>query len=133
MDPACLGVADWVAATEARITRVNEALADLSAIAGRYDLPAYLSGLASLEGEMQVMLASQAQEPAPAAAAGANAQAITAFETYIDAARQIYDSMTVSVDVNSYSRAMARYDEARTLVGEVQRGIGQLKGTCAIT
>lgn len=61
-----------------------------------------------------------------------NARAITAYETFSDAARQIYDSMTTSVDINSYSRAMGRYEEATKVLGEVQRSIGQLKATCVI-
>jgi hypothetical protein len=76
------------------------------------------------------MLANQAQEFAPPAVADANLQAIAAYETLIDAARQIYASMTTSVDIQTYSQAMGRYDEATKLIGDVQRSIGQLKGRC---
>ena len=131
-DAACLGVEAWIAATEGRITRINEALSDLNAVAGRYDLPAYLAGLASLEGEIQVMVARQAQEVVPGIATEVNANAVNAYETYIDAARQIYESMTTSVDVGTYSRAMGRYEEATKLIGEVQRAMGELKGRCTI-
>ena len=76
------------------------------------------------------MIANQAQGPAPAAVTDVNAQAIVAYEAYVDAARQIYDSLTTSVDVQTYSRAMGRYDEATKLIGDVQRSIGELKGRC---
>jgi hypothetical protein len=131
-DAACLGVEAWIATTEGRITRINEALSDLNSVAGRYDLPAYLAGLASLQGELQVMAARQAQDAVPGIAAEVNANVVNAYETYIDAARQIYESMTTSVDVATYSRAMGRYDEATKLMGEVQRAVGELKGRCTI-
>ncbi|HKZ91383.1 MAG TPA: hypothetical protein VJZ50_04530 [Candidatus Limnocylindrales bacterium] len=131
LDPACVGVEPWIAATEGRISRISEALSDLNTVAGRYDLPAYLAGLASLEGEVQVMVSRQSQEVVPGVAGEVNGRAISAFETYVDAARQIYDSLTTSVDVNTYSRAMSRYQEATELIGEVQRGIGELRGRCA--
>lgn len=129
-DPACLDVVPWIEATEDRFTRISEALAELNAVAGRYDLPAYLAGLASFEGEVGAMISQQVQGPVPSAAVDVNQRAIETYETYRDAARQIYDSLTVAVDVNSYARAMGRYEEAVRLAGEVQRSIGELKGRC---
>jgi hypothetical protein len=129
-DPACAGVSEWIGRTEARLTRVGEALSELNTIAGRYDLNGYLSGLASLEGEMQVMVAHQSDETVPPAAGEVNGTAVTTFATFADAARQIYESLTISVDVGSYSRAMTRYDEATRLMADVQRTIGELKGRC---
>ena len=129
-DPACLEVAPWIELTEGRLTRVSEALSDLDATAARYDLPAYLAGLASLEGELRVMASQQAQGPVPAAAADLNQRALGTYEAYMDAARQLYESLTISVDVNNYSRALGQYEEATQLMGEVQRGLGELKGRC---
>jgi hypothetical protein len=131
-DPTCAGIADWVAGTEARLTRIGEALSDLNAIAGRYDLNGYLSGLASLEGELSVMAAQQAEGPVPAAVGEVNAVAIATYGTFADAARRIYESLTTSVDVGSYSRAMTRYDEATKLMADVQRTMGELKGRCGV-
>lgn len=132
-DPGCAGLEAWVSASEGSITRISEALADLNTVAGRGDLVGYLSGLASLEGELRVMVARQAQEFAPEAATDVNTQLVRAYETYIDAARQIYDALTINVDATAYSRAVARYEEANTLVGEIQRDMGELKGRCALT
>ena len=120
----------WIEATEGRLTRISEALSELNTIAGRYDVSAYLAGLASLDGELAAMVAAQRQAPVPAAAAELDDRVIEAYETYRDAARQLYDSLTTSVDVTTYSRAMARYEEATRLTGDVQRGIGELKGRC---
>ncbi len=75
-DPACLDVVPWVEATEDRFTRISEALSELNAIAGRYDLPAYLAGLASFEGEVGAMISQQAQGPVPSVAVEVNQRAI---------------------------------------------------------
>ena len=87
-DAACVGVPDWISSTEARLTRIDEALSDLNAIAGRYDLPAYLAGLASFEGELGTMATRQAEEPVPGLAGELNVKVVEGFTTYMDAARQ---------------------------------------------
>ena len=76
------------------------------------------------------MASQQAQGPVPAAVADLNQRAVETYETFMDAARQLYESLTISVDVNSYSRALGRYDEATQLMGEVQRSMGELKARC---
>jgi hypothetical protein len=129
-DVACAGVPDWISGTEARLARIDEGLSDLNAIAGRYDLPAYLAGLASLEGELGTMATSQADGPVPAPALELNARVVESITTFMDAARQIYDSLTVSVDLETYSRAVGRYEAATALLGEVRRDLGSLKGRC---
>lgn len=129
-DPACLGARDWITATEARLTRVNELLAEADRVAGRFDVAAYTTALANLEGELGVMIGRQLEGPVPAIAAEVNGKAVLAYETFADAARQLIDVLLVNADVASYSQAVARYEEGLAVVTDVRREIGRISATC---
>lgn len=131
-DPGCLGVADWVAATEARLDRVSELLDEADGIAARMDVAATAAALASLEGELQAMVARQSQEPVPPVAGDVNQDAISAYEALAGATRRTYEALTFSTDPASSARAAAAYEEAAELMGEVGRDLGRLRGECAV-
>lgn len=131
-DPGCLGVADWVAATEARLDRVSELLDEADGIAARMDVAATAAALASLEGELGAMVARQSQEPVPPAVADVAQAAISAYEALAGATHLTYEALTFPTDAASSARAAAAYEEAAGLMGEVRRDLGRLRGECTV-
>jgi hypothetical protein len=130
MDPACVGVAEWAAATEARLDAIQQLSDEADRLAGMYLLPEYVAAIADFASGVQIAAADQASQAVPEAAGEADDQALRTYAALADAASLFLQYYTVEMSYELYGRATSTYDQAKRMVNDLRRETGRLASAC---
>jgi hypothetical protein len=130
IDPACVGVADWSAATEARLDELQALSDEADRLAGLFDLPGYVGAIEAFAAAVQSAAAEQASRPVPGAASSVNDQALTTYAALGDAAALFLHYYTVEMTFEIYGLATSTWDQAKGMVSDLRRETSRLLATC---
>jgi hypothetical protein len=129
-DPACVGIREWVEATDGRLDHLADLSAEADRLAALYDLPGYVAALQTFAGAAQVAAADQASGPVPDLALSANEQVLAVYAVMYEAASLYLRYYTMEMTIEVLGQAAAAYQRAQQAAGEARGETSRLTATC---
>jgi hypothetical protein len=130
IDPVCVGVPEWVAATETRLDELAALSEEADRLAAVFDLPGYVEAIRVFMAATHAAAADQASEAIPEPAVEANEQALATYAALVEAASLFLYYYTVEMAYETFVRATSTYEQASRMVADLRRETSRLTATC---